>query len=211
MDQTALHVRIDAADFWFAAEHPPEPGDAVTAHVHQRTATGLVHVVKPVAMRSGMFFALAHLENFSHGSFVHQLVDPLVFRRETKFFGVHQLSVRRFAGCDHFVRFLEVHRQGLFDDDVLARLGRREHGAMMQKIWDANVHHVAARFSNGLVETAEPPGDVMLLREGFRALRFARENRHHFSVRHEAMIGFDVDIGDESRAQQGNFGFAHRK
>ena len=124
----------------------------MTAHVHQRAAAGLVHVVKPFAVRPGMFLALAHLKDFPDRAFVHQFADALVLRREAKFLGVHQLPIRRLAGRDHLVRFLEVHRKRLFDDHMFAGLGRREHGAVVQKIGDANVHHVAAGLRNGFVE-----------------------------------------------------------
>ena len=157
-----------------------------------------------------MLLALPHLKDFADGALVHESAHALVFRRKTEFLGIHQFSLRRFTGRDHFVRFLQVQRERLFNDDVFSGFGRRQYGAMMEKIGKANVHHLAAGFGDGVFEVAEPVGDVMFFREGCRPLRLARKDRHHFRVRHKAMIGFDVDVRDESRAEQGNFGFAHR-
>ena len=47
--------------------------------------------------------------------------------------------------------------------------------------------------------------------KGLGSLRIARVNRDHFGFRHEAVIGFDVDVRDESRAEECDFGFGHNK
>src|SRR5207245_11342342 len=87
--------------------------------------------------------------------------------------------------------------------------GRGQHSAVVQKVRQANVHHIAAGFSNGLVEIAEATGDVVFFRERFGAVRLAREDGHDLRVRDKAVIRFNVDVSDETGAKQGDFGSAH--
>ena len=158
-----------------------------------------------------MFLALAHLKDFADGPFVDQLADALVFRRETEFLGIHQFPVRRAARRDHIIRLLQVQGKRLFDDDMLASPRRGQHSAVVQKVRQANVCHIAAGFSNRLVEVVEATGDAVFFRERFRAVRLACEDTHDLRVRDKAVIRFDVDVGDETDAEQGDFGSAHRK
>ena len=50
---------------------------------------------------------------------------------------------------------------------------------------------------------------MVLFGEGFGAFRFAGENGYDLGIGDESMIGFEVDVRDESRAEQGDFGFGH--
>src|SRR5687767_10749440 len=55
---------------WPPSEHPSKPGQAMAAHIHQGSSAGLLKIIKPVAVRPGMFFTLTHLENFSNRPFI---------------------------------------------------------------------------------------------------------------------------------------------
>ena len=92
---------------------------------------------------------------------------------------------------------------------MLAGSGGSQHSAVVQKIGDADIHHIAARFGDGFVEITERFRDVVLFGEGFGAFRFAGENGYDLGLGDESMIGFEVDVRDESRAEQGDFGFGH--
>ena len=181
----------------------------MAAHVHDRAAAGLFDVVEPVAVRPAVLFALAHLEDPADGPLVHELADPLVFGGKAKLLGVAELPLGRTAGGDHFVGLIQVEGQGFLNDDMFAGVGGGEHGPVMQGIGEADVHHVAAGLRDGGVQVGEGLGDAVFPGKGARASRFAGVNGHDLGVRHKPLVGFDVNIGDETGPEQCDFGLVH--
>ena len=207
--QEGVHRGVDTDDLWIAAEHPAEPGEAVTTHIHEHAAAALVHVIEPIAVRAGMLFALLHHVDRADGVFIHELADALVLGCETKFLGIHEFHAGFVAGVDHFIGLFKGHRERFLDDDMLAGLGRAEDCAMMEVVRNADVHNVAIRLANGAFQVGERFGNVMFLREGLRSLWIARVNGDDFRIWNKTRVGFQVNVGNESGAEQRDFGFWH--
>ena len=92
---------------------------------------------------------------------------------------------------------------------MLARVRGHEHSPMMQAVRDANIHHIATRFRDRLLQVIVMPAYMMLLREFRRALAVPRENRHHLGIRHKPVIRLDVNIRNKAGPQQSNLRFRH--
>ena len=181
----------------------------MTAHVHQRSAAGSFPVVEPVAVRARVLLALTHEIDRSDGALAHQVTDPLVLRREAQLFGVHQLPVLRLARRDHLVGLLEREAQRLFDDDVPADLRRGDCDTRVQVVRQADVHDLAVRARDRLVDVREPLRDAVLQRERARPLVGPRIDANHFGVRDETVVGLGMDVRDESGTKQQDSGSAH--
>ena len=80
----------------------------------------------------------------------------------------------------------------------------------MEEVRQTNVDDVTAGLRDRLVQFREPSGNVMFLRERLRAIRISRKDGDHFGLGHEPVIGLDMNLRDETGAEQGDFRFGHR-
>ena len=92
---------------------------------------------------------------------------------------------------------------------MFARPGGAHHDAVMKEVWQADIHHLATRGCDGLVKVSEPTGDAVLAGKGFGFLLAARIDGHDFRFGHKAVIGLEVDVGNEPGAEQGDLGLLH--
>ena len=90
-----------------------------------------------------------------------------------------------------------------------ARARGGERGAVMQEVRQADVDDVAVGFADQRVEIAEPSRDLPVRRKCLGPRGAAREDGRHLRIRHEAGVGLEVDVGDETGAEDGDFGRGH--
>ena len=204
-----VHRGPDVLHDGVAAQHPAEPPERVAAHVHQHAAAGLVDVPEPVAVRARVLLQLLQHVDVADRALAHQLPHALVLRREAQLLGVHQLPAVLAAHGNHLVGLLERHAQGLLDDHVLAGACGGERDAVVQEVGQADVHDVAVGLGDRAIEVGEPLRDAPVRRHARGALGRPRVDGGDLRVRHEALVGLEMDVGDEAGAEQGDFGFGH--
>ena len=82
---------------------------------------------------------------------------------------------------------------------------RRDRGARVQVVGNADIHDLAAGLGERPIEIGEPPRDAVLRGEGPRALLAPRVDGDDLGFGHEARVRLGVNVGDEAGADQGNF------
>ena len=79
----------------------------------------------------------------------------------------------------------------------------------VQVVRQADVHDLAVRACDRLVEIREPSRDPVLVRKRAGTLLGPRIDANHFGVRHETVVGLGMNVRDESGTEQQDFGSAH--
>src|SRR5437016_12876541 len=74
------HLRVDTLDAWLA-EEPPAERDSVAPQVHDRAAARLLHVPKPLRVRTRLLLPLLPQVHATEGPFIRQLLRLHVDRK----------------------------------------------------------------------------------------------------------------------------------
>ena len=127
---------------------------------------------------------------------VQQLFQPDIFRRETEFFGVHQLYFRLLAGGDHPIGLGQVETEGFLHNDVLAGRGGIQSNLAMQGIGNPDHDHIDVRLRQKLPIIREGAGNLELRGKGLD-VRFLRRGGGGDSRMSATPQGLGVDAGDE--------------
>ena len=145
-----------------------------------------------------MFFALSQMVEITQGSFMNQLTDPFIFRRKAELLSIHQFEPGLVTHLNHFIGLLQSHGKGLFDNDVLPMLGRRQYRLMMQEIREADIDHLATGSGNGFFKIIKRLLKAVLARKSSCLFAITRVDPHHLSVWNETLVGLEVNIGNET-------------